>query len=191
MLRIVFCSIVGLLLVLFGSQANSSTNIVMQVFGFAEIGLGLLIVIYGFSPSTAKQIINAIVKIVSIPLKGLFQSQLFILFLTHSLRMGVMTMVIRSLTTLWLNTLSIAQLAQDLTVFQPFGIIYYFYFSSNSVQRYDLPYNLGTLGTTLLCLAFFYGEHCWVQQHRGYRIVDNTRVQYNTQCTAINSTEQC
>lgn len=73
MLRIVFCSVVGLLLILFGSQINSGTNIIMQVFGFAEMGLGLLIAIYGFSPSTAKQIINAIVKIVSIPLKALFQ----------------------------------------------------------------------------------------------------------------------
>jgi len=74
MLRIIFCSIIGLLLIALGSQVNSTRDIVTQVFGFAEMGLGLLIVIYGFSPSTAKQIINAIVKIVSIPLKALFQS---------------------------------------------------------------------------------------------------------------------
>ena len=74
MVRIVFCSIIGLILISLGSQVNSSTNIVTQVFAFAEMGLGLLIIVYGFSPSTAEQIINAIVKIVSIPLKSLFQS---------------------------------------------------------------------------------------------------------------------
>lgn len=47
-------------------------SIITQAFSLATMGLALLIIIYGFSPSTAKAVIKAIVQIVSIPLEALF-----------------------------------------------------------------------------------------------------------------------
>lgn len=61
LLRIVVCAIAALALFKLGSE-NST-------FGALWAGVGALLLIYGFSPSLAKSIINAIVKIVTAPFR--------------------------------------------------------------------------------------------------------------------------
>jgi len=72
MIRMFVCSIVGVFLLIQSSNMMYDASIITQTFSLAITGLALLIIIYGFSPSTAKAVINAIVQIVSIPLKALF-----------------------------------------------------------------------------------------------------------------------
>jgi len=57
--RILVCVILGTLLIILGAETS--------IFGILIIGLGVLMVIYGFSPETAKSIINAVVKIATAP----------------------------------------------------------------------------------------------------------------------------
>lgn len=71
-IRIIACLILGVLAILQGFGMMDNINIVTQVFGLAVMGFGLLMIVYGFTPSTAKQIIKAIVQIVSIPLRKMF-----------------------------------------------------------------------------------------------------------------------
>lgn len=71
-IRIVFCLILGIAVITQSFGMINDIAIVTQTFGLATMGFGFLMIIYGFSPSTAKAIINAIVQIVSIPLKALF-----------------------------------------------------------------------------------------------------------------------
>jgi len=49
----------GTLLIILGAEIG--------IFGILIIGLGVLVVIYGFSPETAESIVNAVVKIVTAP----------------------------------------------------------------------------------------------------------------------------
>jgi hypothetical protein len=66
------CSIFGVFLLIQSSNMMYDASIITQTLSLAITGLALLIIIYGFSPSTTKAVINAIVQIVSIPLKALF-----------------------------------------------------------------------------------------------------------------------
>jgi len=59
LIRIFVCVILGTLLIILGAKAG--------IFGILTIGLGVLVVMYGFSPETAKSIVNAVVKIVTAP----------------------------------------------------------------------------------------------------------------------------
>ena len=58
-IRILVCVILGTLLIILGAGTG--------IFGILIIGLGVLMVIYGFSLETAESIVNAIVKIVTAP----------------------------------------------------------------------------------------------------------------------------
>lgn len=72
MIRMFVCSIVGIFLLIQSSNMMYDVSIITQAFSLATMSLALLIIIYGFSPSTAKAVIKAIVQIVSIPLEALF-----------------------------------------------------------------------------------------------------------------------
>jgi hypothetical protein len=61
LIRILVCVAISLSLISFGSRD--------PVFGILHIGIGVLVLIYGFSPGMAKSIISAIVKIVTAPFK--------------------------------------------------------------------------------------------------------------------------
>lgn len=73
MIRIIVCSIIAICLLNQSFSMMEGLSITKQTFSLTTMGLALLIMIYGFSPSMARTIINAIVKIVSIPLKALFR----------------------------------------------------------------------------------------------------------------------
>ena len=72
-LRILVCIIVGAILAFSGLSYIDAPSLTTQMMSPIAIGCGLLIIMYGFSPSTAKEIIKAIVKIVSLPFKTLFR----------------------------------------------------------------------------------------------------------------------
>lgn len=61
LIRIMVCVLIGFYLI--------SIGIENEIFGILTTAMGLLIVIYGFSPRLAKNIINAIVKIATAPFK--------------------------------------------------------------------------------------------------------------------------
>lgn len=71
-LRILVCMMIGAIITLSGLSYLDAPNVTTQMLSPIAMGCGLLIIIYGFSPSTAKEIIKAIVKIVSLPFKALF-----------------------------------------------------------------------------------------------------------------------
>jgi len=62
LIRIIACVLIGYQLISFGFRN--------EVFGIPMVGMGLLIIIYGFSPRLAKSVINAIVKIATAPFKS-------------------------------------------------------------------------------------------------------------------------
>jgi hypothetical protein len=69
MIRIVICVIVGILLCSQGLAMMNEPVFTSQLLGTVAIGCGLLIIIFGFSPSAASAVISAIVKIISLPFK--------------------------------------------------------------------------------------------------------------------------
>ena len=62
LIRIIVCVPIGLYLISIGIKS--------EIFGILTTAMGLLIIIYGFSPRLAKSIINAIVRIATAPFKG-------------------------------------------------------------------------------------------------------------------------
>jgi hypothetical protein len=72
MLRILVCVAFAGLVVSqgFSMMTDSKNSVVTQSFGFASTGLGFLILIYGFSPEKAKQIISEISRIIRKLLTG-------------------------------------------------------------------------------------------------------------------------
>lgn len=70
-LRIVFCLLLGTMLCSTGLSMMNEPIFTSQLMGTVALGSGLLIVIYGFSPGVASQVISAIVKIISLPFKAL------------------------------------------------------------------------------------------------------------------------
>jgi hypothetical protein len=61
LVRILVCVILGTSLIILGAE-NGILGILMD-------GLGVLVVIYGFSPEAAKSIVNAVVEIATAPFK--------------------------------------------------------------------------------------------------------------------------
>ena len=70
LIRIVLCVFVGILLISEGASLLYSSNVVNQILAIPVIGMGLMVVIFGFSPRLGKRIIEAIVDIVKIVLKA-------------------------------------------------------------------------------------------------------------------------
>jgi mannitol-specific phosphotransferase system IIBC component len=72
-IRVLVCVLLGALLTLQGcGMLVNSESIIMQGFSLIVMTFGLLIVIYGFSPAVVTAIVNAIIEIVTIPLKAIF-----------------------------------------------------------------------------------------------------------------------
>ncbi len=71
LIRITVCVMLGLWLCSQGLAMMNETVFPNQLMGVVAIGVGLLIVIFGFSPGAASAVIKAIVDIISLPFKAL------------------------------------------------------------------------------------------------------------------------
>ena len=71
--RIIVCVAIGVAIISKGYGMMGEASVVTQSFGFGSLGLGLLLIIYGFKPDRAKQIIAEISKIVREFLKALLK----------------------------------------------------------------------------------------------------------------------
>jgi len=70
MIRVIVCVIIGVVVISQGINLLHSDSFVNQVLAIPILGMGLLVVIYGFSPRLGKKIIDAIVDIVRIALRS-------------------------------------------------------------------------------------------------------------------------
>ena len=69
-IRIVLCVLIGMFLISVGVSLLHSSNVMNQILAIPVIGMGLMVVIFGFSPRLGKKIIEAIVDIVKIVFKA-------------------------------------------------------------------------------------------------------------------------
>lgn len=66
LMRIALCAFIGVLIISQSASLLHNNNVVDQILAIPILAMGLLIVIFGFSPSLGKRIIKAIVDIVKI-----------------------------------------------------------------------------------------------------------------------------
>ena len=66
LMRIALCAFIGVLIISQSASLLHNDNVVDQILAIPILAMGLLIVIFGFSPSLGKRIIKAIVDIVKI-----------------------------------------------------------------------------------------------------------------------------
>jgi hypothetical protein len=67
------CLAIGLLLIYKGMTILTISDFLTKPYSILFVGCGLLIIIFGFSPRKASEIIKAIVEIVTAPLKAIFK----------------------------------------------------------------------------------------------------------------------
>jgi len=70
LMRIALCAFIGVWIISQSTSSLHSDNVVDQILALPILAMGLLIVIFGFSPSLGKKIIKAIVDIVKIVFKA-------------------------------------------------------------------------------------------------------------------------